>query len=936
MGIKRLFRCKKNEKSLIIMQNGKTNKKNLKLLFNQIHVSNGRIVKIIDLTSSESGLKTCSDDPQIWIDFPTKIKTLYIEIVYTSDNETHSLGELDIYYSYEKNPTYSESQKLSLKIFDNEPIKRMIFFDEGIKSIRLDPININDFAHINSILIKGIEKNSDSLNCGIEGILPQTNIDKKVLIFTHALDESGAPILAYNIAQKFQQRGYEVVVLSREKGNGFLEEKYSKLGIPVIYMFYDGDPRYPMWISEKCTDEELKNVHCRYILGYLKKYGFRKVVTNTIVTGEYVRLLKCYGFEIISLIHEMKKTIQLYNFNDFGKQISLYSDYVIFPDEMVKEDFTDIFEKIWGQVMIKSQGVYLKYDDSVSCKDDLYKEFGIPRNSTIVLCSGTAILRKGVDLFICAAQNLLESEESENYHFIWIGNFDKNNELGGWLILQIERFGLKERFHFIPFLRDVNRYKKLLQMADVFWSTSREDPFPSVVLEAMLEKVPVLAFKNSGGVNTLLDQGRGILISNFNVGNLALQTKALLKDDIKRNKMICKAKKYVEESQDFADYIDKLDELLAETDKSKVLIVLPDLEIGGGQIAGINLANKLSEKFNVYIWIARKQLLDKNVRGMINENIIVCLGGEDSEKLRRWYCQMEFENVISMIWWSDKLVYQALKDEKVNWVLSMHGCYEYLIEHPEVDPFFRENVKSMLLRANKISYVADKNLTILNREKLDIFDKVCYIPNGVGIGMLPQKSRDSLGMTEDAFVFGLTSRGIAEKGWEIAIQAIKCLRDKGYNNAHLLLIGSSEYEIRLKERESHEYIHFIDKFDRPLEWLAYDRLCDVGILPTYFKSESLPMSIIEYMLLEKPIIATDIGNIKSMIHKGDYISGISLELKDGKPTVDDLVDAMEKMIVDKIFYQTCKESTKELMKEFTIDKCAEKYECLLINSDEEI
>ena len=80
-----------------------------------------------------------------------------------------------------------------------------------------------------------------------------------------------------------------------------------------------------------------------------------------------------------------------------------------------------------------------------------------------------------------------------------------------------------------------------LRHADVFWLTSREDPFPSVVLEAMKYEIPVVAFKNSGGVNTMLDEGRGNLISEFDVEEMAKVTKQLLSEKTGRSVDGCKS-----------------------------------------------------------------------------------------------------------------------------------------------------------------------------------------------------------------------------------------------------------------------------------------------------------------------------------------------------------------------------------------------------------
>ncbi|MBC7762671.1 MAG: glycosyltransferase [Candidatus Saccharibacteria bacterium] len=51
--------------------------------------------------------------------------------------------------------------------------------------------------------------------------------------------------------------------------------------------------------------------------------------------------------------------------------------------------------------------------------------------------------------------------------------------------------------------------------------TSREDPFPSVVLEAMDAEVPVIAFQDATGTQELLERGAGALVESFDVSAMA-------------------------------------------------------------------------------------------------------------------------------------------------------------------------------------------------------------------------------------------------------------------------------------------------------------------------------------------------------------------------------------------------------------------------------
>ena len=62
----------------------------------------------------------------------------------------------------------------------------------------------------------------------------------------------------------------------------------------------------------------------------------------------------------------------------------------------------------------------------------------------------------------------------------------------------------------------------------------------------MKYEIPVVAFKNSGGVNTMLDEGRGNLISEFDVEEMAKVTKQLLSE--RREEVLTGAKAWIEDT----------------------------------------------------------------------------------------------------------------------------------------------------------------------------------------------------------------------------------------------------------------------------------------------------------------------------------------------------------------------------------------------------
>ena len=100
---------------------------------------------------------------------------------------------------------------------------------------------------------------------------------------------------------------------------------------------------------------------------------------------------------------------------------------------------------------------------------------------------------------------------------------------------------------------------------------------------------------------------------------------------------------------------------------------------------------------------------------------------------------------------------------------------------------------------------------------------------------------------------------------------------------------------------------------------------DCAMLPTYFISESLPNSVIEYLAYGKPVISTDIGDIKYMLLKDEHKAGIVLDLKNSKVDADELADAMYSMVSDKELYNQCLAGSKEMFKQFDIKNFANNY-----------
>ena len=74
---------------------------------------------------------------------------------------------------------------------------------------------------------------------------------------------------------------------------------------------------------------------------------------------------------------------------------------------------------------------------------------------------------------------------------------------------------------------------EIINCCDVFLVSSREDPFPLVVLEAALCGKPILGFKNTGGVDEFIDDSCGIKVDYLNVFEMSKQITTLNSQNIK-------------------------------------------------------------------------------------------------------------------------------------------------------------------------------------------------------------------------------------------------------------------------------------------------------------------------------------------------------------------------------------------------------------------
>jgi hypothetical protein len=172
------------------------------------------------------------------------------------------------------------------------------------------------------------------------------------------------------------------------------------------------------------------------------------------------------------------------------------------------------------------QGLYAAIAPVPEARAGVRAELDLPAAARIVLGLGYADLRKGADLFFETARAAAAADQG--LVFVWVGRLEAT--VATWIVERDAGGVPPANVRLVPFVQDVGRY---LQAADAFYLTSREDPFPSTVLEALSCGLPVVGFAGRSGTEALIRRF-GTLVPAYDtaaavqalVGAIAAQTEA--------------------------------------------------------------------------------------------------------------------------------------------------------------------------------------------------------------------------------------------------------------------------------------------------------------------------------------------------------------------------------------------------------------------------
>jgi len=367
---------------------------------------------------------------------------------------------------------------------------------------------------------------------------------QRIIVVSHDAQAHGGQFLALGMVKSLVQElrfGVEVVLLL---GGGRLKSDFEALA-PVHQL-----NEFDSSVSDM-----------KKLAQSLARCGFTRAIVNTTAAGNIVPVFSDAGIDCICLVHELPGVIRSHHLERQAGQIAASAKAVVFPAQAVADGFAQFARVDSARQIIRPQGLYRNNKwrtRKEAARAALGERLGLAPGTKIVLAVGYADHRKGVDLFVACALEILTRRTDVD--FIWVGHWDP--AMHNAVETMLRDSPCKARIHFVGYEPDTAIYHA---GADIFALTSREDPFPNVVLESFDAGVPIVAFSGTGGAASLVEQVGGLAVPAQDVAAFSAAISRLLDEPGLAATLGNAAQEHVDRHFAFRAYLVELCRLLGIT-----------------------------------------------------------------------------------------------------------------------------------------------------------------------------------------------------------------------------------------------------------------------------------------------------------------------------------------------------------------------------------
>lgn len=297
-----------------------------------------------------------------------------------------------------------------------------------------------------------------------------------------------------------------------------------------------------------------------------------------------------------------------------------------------------------------------------------------------------------------------------------------------------------------------------------------------------------------------------------------------------------------------------------------------------------------------------------------------------SRFLRGLHRQYRFDVVNPHMTWAERRACLAFKDQPISIVSTDHGDYRWNWSEEELDA-----KKVTFARLDALICPSNDNLRVANR-----YPWSARCRRGVIYYGYEQPTIDNPELAEGSrpLNFCMVARGAEEtKGWDTAVEAFRMVRRRHPGKVSLTLVGAGAALDFAVARFDPDELRDVTLSGYQSDPSAIVASADVGLLPTRFPGESLPLVIIEFLGAGKPVLATNVAGIPEMLRTNSDTAGELLPLApDGKVAPARLAETMD-LYLTPSHLQHRSRLAKEAAQKFDMSRCLDLYERVFRTGD---
>ena len=379
------------------------------------------------------------------------------------------------------------------------------------------------------------------------------------------------------------------------------------------------------------------------------------------------------------------------------------------------------------------------------------------------------------------------------------------------------------------------------------------------------------------------------------------------------------------------------------TKKIKILFRHRSMEMGGVEKVMLSLLNNLDkEKFDMTVLLSLNQGELRNEFPHHVRKIYLVDGKEDlstnpvlqkvqllqrkwklekfrknPEKIDREILKNEFDVEIAMTYNDFEPVLNSSNknSKKIGWFHSE-------IDLPKLQPLVPQ-ILEQFPQFDHMVYCSEKIMQIMHRSYPNLkYPPESVIINAVPVDEIRKKSEEKIPDFKNRPVFVSVGRLHTRKGHHKLMDAHHKLLKEGFEHS-VVIIGDGEElpNLLLQQKNLGVEETFIFACNK-MNPYPYIKNADFFIMPS--ESEAWPLVISEALILQKPIIATKVGDVDLMIEDGKTGHLIRYE-------TSEIYEAMKKFLTDENFVQNIKENLIYIDKQFDNQKIFDAVEEIIIN-----